>query len=167
MNDYGFELLSDRDIPVDELLDKNLYTEKNLLRDIMSGLNSTELARRRFRDISQIAGLVFPGYPGNQKAGKHLQMSSGLFFDVFREFEPGHLLLQQAYDEVLQDQLDESRIRTALKRIESQEIVFRETEKFTPLAFPIFVDRLRQSLSSEKLDMRIKKIQKQLETESR
>ena len=167
MNDYGFELLSDRDIPVGELLDKNLYSEKNLLRDIMSGLNSTELARRRFRDISQIAGLVFPGYPGNQKAGKHLQMSSGLFFDVFREFEPGHLLLQQAYDEVLQNQLDESRIRAALKRIRSQEIVFKETKKFTPLAFPVFVDRLRQSLSSEKLDIRIKKIQKQLETESR
>jgi len=167
MNDYGFELLSDRDIPVDDLLDKDLYSEKNLLRDIMSGLNSTELARRRFRDISQIAGLVFPGFPGNQKAGKHLQMSSGLFFDVFREFEPGHLLLQQAYDEVLQNQLDETRIRASLERIQNQEIVFRETDKFTPFAFPIFVDRLRQSLSSEKLDHRIRKIQKQLESESR
>ena len=163
MNDYGFELLSDQDIPIEEALKRDLFSEKNLVKDIMSSLNDAELAKRRFRDISQIAGLVFPGFPGNQKAGKHLQMSSGLFFDVFLDYEPDNLLLMQAYDEVLQIQLDEARIRTALKRIASQDIVLNEVDRFSPFAFPIYADRLRERMSTEKLLDRVLKMQKQLE----
>lgn len=163
MNDYGFELLSDQDIPIKEALKHDLFSEENLVRDVRGSLNSTELAKRRFRGISQIAGLIFPGYPGNQKKSRHLQMSSGLFFDVFSEHEPGNLLLQQAHDEVLQYQLDEARLRQALQRIKKQEIVLKHVERFSPFAFPIFVDRLREKLSSEKLIDRIKKMQKQLE----
>ncbi len=163
MNDYGFELLSDSDIPIKEALDNDLFSAEHLVRDIMGVLNDAELAKRRFREISQIAGLVFPGFPGNQKAGKHLQMSSGLFFDVFMEHEPNHLLLQQAYDEVLQIQLDEARLRQALARIQTQEIVLNEIDRFSPFAFPIYVDRLRERMSSEKLIDRVMKMQKQLE----
>ena len=90
-------------------------------------------------------------------------MSSSLFFDVFREYEPDHLLLQQAFDEVMTHQLDEVRLRKALKKISEQTIVFNETERFTPYAFPIMVDRLREKLSSEKLIDRIRKMQQQLE----
>jgi ATP-dependent helicase Lhr and Lhr-like helicase len=163
MNDYGFELLSDQDIPIQKALANNLFSQENLIRDILSSLNDTELAKRKFRGISQIAGLVFSGFPGNKKAGKHLQMSSSLFFDVFMEYEPDHLLLQQAYNEVLTQQLDESRLRLALNRISRQEIVVKEIDRFSPLAFPIYVDRLRERLSSEKLLDRILKMQKNLE----
>jgi len=163
MNDYGFELLSDRDIPIAEALENDIFSEENLIRDIMGSVNDAELARRRFRGISQIAGLVFAGFPGNQKKGKHLQMSSGLFFDVFMEYEPGHLLIQQAYDEVLSTQLDEARLRVALQRIQKQSVVVKEIDRFSPFAFPIYVDRLRERLSSEKLTDRIKKMQQQLE----
>ncbi len=163
MNDYGFELLSDQDIPIEEALEQDLLSPENLIEDIMSSLNDTEMAKRRFREICQIAGLVFQGFPGDPRKSKHLQMSSSLFFDVFMEYEPEHLLLQQAYDEVLFFQLDEIRLRKALKRIEQQEVVLNQTERFTPYAFPIMVDRLREKLSSEKLIDRIRKMQMQLE----
>jgi ATP-dependent helicase Lhr and Lhr-like helicase len=165
MNDYGFELLSDQDIPIDEALEKNLFSDKNLIHDIMGSLNNTELAKRRFRDISHIAGLVFSGFPGNYKTGKHLQMSSSLFFDVFMEYEPNNLLLLQAHDEVLQLQLDEARLRKAIHRIKKQEIVVNELDRFSPFAFPIFTDRLRERISSEKLTDRILKMQKNLESD--
>jgi ATP-dependent Lhr-like helicase len=163
MNDYGFELLSDQDIPIREALDDDLFSTQNLVEDIMASINSAELAKRRFREICQISGLVFQGFPGQAKTNKHLQMSSSLFFDVFREYEPDHLLLQQAFDEVMTHQLDEVRLRKALKKISEQTIVLNETERFTPYAFPIMVDRLREKLSSEKLIDRISKMQQQLE----
>ncbi|WP_142454817.1 ligase-associated DNA damage response DEXH box helicase [Gracilimonas mengyeensis] len=163
MNDYGFELLSDKDIPIKEALGNDLFSSKNLVEDIMASINSAELAKRRFREICQIAGLVFQGFPGQAKTNRHLQMSSGLFFEVFMEYEPDHLLLQQAFDEVLSYQLDEVRLSKALKKISEQDIIFKETERFTPYAFPIMVDRLREKLSSEKLIDRIKKMQVQLE----
>ncbi|MFN1835850.1 ligase-associated DNA damage response DEXH box helicase [Balneola sp. MJW-20] len=163
MNDYGFELLSDQDIPIEEALENDLLSLENLVEDIRLSINNTELAKRRFREICQISGLVFQGFPGNAKKGKHLQMSSSLFFDVFSEYEPEHLLLQQAYDEVMHFQLDENRLRKALLNISDQEIVLNYPERFTPYAFPIMVDRLREKLSSEKLIDRVRKMQQQLE----
>lgn len=163
MNDYGFELLSDKDIPIEEALEQDLFSDKNLVDDIFSSLNDTEMAKHRFREICQISGLIFPGFPGQKKAGRHLQMSSGLFFDVFSEYEPDNLLLQQAYDEVLAYQLDEARLRKALISIQSQKITLNHTKKFTPFAFPIMVDRLRERLTSEKLIDQVKKMQVQLE----
>ncbi|MFH5833372.1 ligase-associated DNA damage response DEXH box helicase [Halalkalibaculum sp. DA384] len=165
MNDYGFELLSDQDIPIEKALKQNLFSDKQLVEDIFSSLNDTEMARHRFRQICQISGLIFPGFPGQKKTGRHLQMSSGLFFDVFSEYEPDNLLLQQAYDEVLSHQLDEARLRRALKRIQSQKITLKNTKKFTPFAFPIMVDRLRERLTSEKLIDQVKRMQVELENE--
>ncbi len=162
MNDYGFELLSDKEIPIEEALQTDLFTHKNLVKDIFSSLNDTEMAKHRFREICQISGLIFQGFPGQKKANRHLQMSSGLFFDVFAEHEPDNLLLQQAYDEVLAYQLDEARLRKALKNIQSQRITLKKPERFTPLAFPIMVDRLRERLSSEKLIDRVQRMQVQL-----
>lgn len=163
MNDYGFELLSDQDIPIEEAIKSDLFSSDNLIEDMMASINSSELAKRRFREICQISGLVFQGFPGQAKTNKHLQMSSSLFFDVFMEYEPDHILLQQAFDEVLTHQLDEIRLRKALKKISGQKIVLKQTERFTPYAFPIMVDRLRERLSSEKLIDRIQKMQQQLE----
>ncbi|MEL6276304.1 MAG: DNA ligase-associated DEXH box helicase, partial [Bacteroidota bacterium] len=114
-----------------------------------------EMAKRRFRDIAAIAGLVFKGFPGNWKKEKHLQSSSQLFFDVFSQYEPDNLLLQQAYEEVMTFQLQESRIRSALERINQQYILFKQPGRATPFSFALLVDRLRGRLSSEKLIDRI------------
>ena len=163
MNDYGFELLSDSEIPIEDAIDTDIFSTAHLRDDIQASINSTEMARRRFRDIASIAGLVFQGYPGKQKAGKHLQSSSQLFFEVFKDYEPGNLLLIQAYEEVMDFQLEEQRLRLALERINWQKIVLTHPEKPTPFAFPIMVDRIREKLSSEKLEDRVRKMKLQLE----
>jgi ATP-dependent Lhr-like helicase len=162
MNDYGFELLSDQDIPIEEALENNVLSPENLMDDISASMNDSELAKRKFWEIGQVAGLVFHGFPGEQRKTKHLRMSTSLMFDVFTEYEPGHLLIQQAFDEVMFFQLDEIRLTKVLMKIQDQEIVVNHTERFTPYAFPIFVDRLRGKLSSEKLIDRVRKMQLQL-----
>ena len=163
VNDYGFELLSDQPIPLVEALAGGLFARENLGCDIQAGLNSVEMARRRFRDIAGIAGLVFKGFPGRQKRDRHLQASSQLFFGAFTDYEPGNLLLLQAYDEVLTFQLEEGRLRQALERIAQSKIILKRPEKATPFAFPIIVDRLREKLSSEKMEDRIKRMTLRLE----
>ncbi len=158
MNDYGFELLSDTPIPIDEALEKDLFSQRDLSMDIQQSLNEIEMAKRRFRDIASIAGLVFKGFPGQRKKERHLQSSSSLLFEVFNDYEPENLLFQQAFDEVRQFQLQEARLRESLKRINQQEIILKKLDKPTPFAFPIMVDRLRERISSEKLENRIKKM---------
>ncbi|SFG79586.1 ligase-associated DNA damage response DEXH box helicase [Pedobacter insulae] len=158
MNDYGFELLSDTEIPMDDAIAYDIFSPVNLAQDIKLSINSTEMARRKFRDIACIAGLVFQGYPGKYVANKHLQSSAGLFFNVFSDFDKHNLLLRQAYDEVFYQQLEEPRLLAALHRIQQSNIVITHPKSFTPLSFPIKVDSLRANMSSEELDNRIERM---------
>jgi ATP-dependent Lhr-like helicase len=163
MNDYGFELLTDEDIPIEQVLeDADFFSINNLLEDIQHSLNANEMARRRFRDIAHIGGLVFTGYPGQPVKNKHLQASSSLLFEVFSEYEPDNLLVRQAYNEALAFQLEEFRLRAALQRIITQNIILKVIERPTPFAFPIMVDSLgRERLTTESLEDRIAKMARQ------
>lgn len=157
-NDYGLELLSDQPIPLEEGLDNTIFTTDYLMEDLEASINSSEMARRKFRDIAVISGMIFTGYPGKYVKDRHLQSSSSLIFDVFQDYDPSNLLLRQSFDEMIHYQLEINRFREVLKRIQSQKLIITYPAKPTPLAFPIMVDRLREKLSSESLADRIKKM---------
>jgi Lhr-like helicases len=163
MNDYGFELLSDQPIPVDDSNVYELFTADDLLSDIQRSVNSTEMAKRKFRDIAVIGGLIFQGYPGEQKKARHLQSSASLLFNVFSEYEPHNLLLRQSYQEVFDQQMEEVRLRQMLQRIQSSKIVITFPQQLTPFCFPIKVDSMRENLTSEKLEDRVRRMQAQLD----
>ncbi|MDX1956524.1 MAG: ligase-associated DNA damage response DEXH box helicase [Chitinophagaceae bacterium] len=159
MNDYGFELLSDKPIPVDDSNVQELFHTDNLFLDIQKSVNSTEMARRKFRDIAVIGGLIFQGMPGEKKKARHLQSSASLLFNVFSEYEPDNLLLRQAHREVMEQQMEEVRLRQALDRIQNSKIVLRFPTQPTPLSFPIIADGLnRNNVTSEKMEDRIKRM---------
>jgi ATP-dependent Lhr-like helicase len=160
MNDYGFELLSDKKINLELVLDNNLFSPDHLYDDALKSVNATEMAMRRFRDIATIAGLVFTGYPGKQQKTKHIQASSQLFFKVFNDYEKNNLLLRQAYEESLDFQLEITRMQQAFTRISAQKVVITHPEKPTPFAFPILVDSLREKFSNEDMQSRIERILK-------
>ncbi|MCU0495202.1 MAG: DNA ligase-associated DEXH box helicase, partial [Chloroflexaceae bacterium] len=161
VNDYGFELLSATPVETHDFA--FLQDSANLLDDMLASLNAAELAKRQFREIARVAGLVFPGMPGERRSSKHLQASSNLFYDVFQQYDPQNLLLYQARREVLERQLEESRLTAALARLRAGKVMLREVARPTPLAFPLLVDRLREKLSSEKLADRVRNMQLQLE----
>lgn len=163
MNDYGFELLSDQPIPLDDTNAYTLFSPENLFNDIQRSLNSAEMARRKFRDIAVIGGLIFQGFPGEQKKARHLQSSASLLFNVFAQYEPNNLLLRQAFNEVMEQQMEEQRLRDMLERIQKGKIIITFPKKLTPFCFPIKVDSMREDLSSEKLEDRVRKMQMQLE----
>jgi ATP-dependent helicase Lhr and Lhr-like helicase len=164
MNDYGFELLSDQPIPLDDTNVYELFSDNNLFEHIQKSVNSGEMAKRKFRDIAVIGGLIFQGYPGDYQKPKHLQSSASLLFKVFAEYEPDNILLRQAYREVFDQQMEETRLRDMLQRIQQSKIVITWPQQLTPFCFPIKVDSLsRENVSSEKLEDRVKRMQEQLE----
>ncbi len=163
MNDYGFELLSDQPIPVDDSNVHELFTIDNLIADIQKSVNSVEMSKRKFRDIAVIGGLIFQGYPGEHKKARHLQSSASLLFKVFSEYDPDNLLIRQSYQEVFDQQMEEVRLRNALQRIRESHIMLKFPIKLTPFCFPIKVDSMRENLTSEKLEDQIRRMQQQLE----
>ena len=166
-NDYGFHLLSPDPAPLEEALEAGLLSTAHLLHDITNSLNAAELARRQFREIARVAGLIFGGYPGQSKSLKQVQASSGLLFDVFTKYDPENLLVRQAHREVLERQLEASRIGRALDRLSRGAVRLVTVEHPTPFAFPLLVDISRAKLSSEKLADRVRKMTQAAERRSR
>jgi ATP-dependent helicase Lhr and Lhr-like helicase len=157
--DYGFELMSRDRYELGPLLKGGLFSTEHLLEDMLASLNAAELSKRQFREIARVAGLVFQGYPGQPKTNRQVQATSGLIYEVFARWEPSNPLLGQAEREVLERQLEFSRLSAALQRMAGTAIVVRQTHKPSPFAFPIMVSRFREKLSNEKLADRVRRMQ--------
>jgi ATP-dependent Lhr-like helicase len=166
-NDYGFELLSATPIVADESGLESVLSAENLAEDLLAGVNLGEISRRQFRDIARIAGLVFQGFPGRGKSTRQIQASSGLIFDVLNNYDPDNLLLRQSRVEVLEAQLEFSRISSALSRLSRRRVVIAQPRRFTPLAFPLWASRLQtQMVSTESWQQRIERAARELEVQA-
>ena len=163
INDYGFELLSALPVEPAPLRDQSLFEEGDLLHDVFASLNSSELARRRFREIARVSGLISTGYPGQPKSTRQLQASSTLFYEVFRKYDAGNMLLGQAQSEVLSQELDIRRLAEVLARMRKQKVAWVDLAVPSPFALPLMVERFREKLSTEKLKDRLDRMLKDME----
>ncbi len=165
--DYGLVLISHHPFPNDEKTWRDLFSQENLLEDILACLNTLELARRQFRDIARIAGLIVQRFPGKNKTARQLQVSSGLIFDVFMRHDPENLLLSQAKREVLESQLEFSRLKKTLEGIEQSKFDFQNPAKITPFAFPLWAEIFQSQASSESWKDRVERMAMRLEKEAK
>jgi len=162
-NDYGFELLSDQAFDAQMFLDNNLFSPDFLLEDLQKSINISEMARRRFRDIAVISGLVFQGFPNKPLKTKHLQSGAQLFYEVFKDYEPDNLLYLQALEETFDHGMEGGRLTQVMEELQNKTVVWKECRQPTPFSFPLITDRIRTKLSSESVEDRIKKMSLQLE----
>lgn len=158
INDYGFELLSAQPVELAPLADGTLLHDEGLLDEMLASLNASALARKRFREIARIAGLIFTGYPGAPKSTRQLQASSSLFYEVFRQYDAGNRLLGQAEQEVLAQELELPRLADVLARMRAQRLRLVELPAPSPFSLPLMVERFREQLSNEKLADRLARV---------
>lgn len=165
INDYGFELVSAAPFDVEPVTSQRVFAGTDLLHDVLASLNSSELAQRRFREIARVAGLISTGYPGQPKSTRQLQASSALFFEVFRKYDAGNLLLTQAENEVLSQELEISRLGETLRRMRAKRLVFAPLRHPSPMSLPLMVERFREKLTTETLAARLERILKDMEAD--
>lgn len=158
VNDYGFELLAALPLDVNALVDGAAFSTEALLADVLASLNSSALAQQRFREIARVAGLVFTGYPGERRSARQLQASSSLFYEVFRKYDAGNLLLTQADTEVLSRELELKRLAEALARMRRLALDIVDLRVPSPFSLPLMVERFREQLTTEKLNDRLDRI---------
>jgi ATP-dependent Lhr-like helicase len=163
-NDYGFELLAPKLPPLDVMQLKALLSPTDLDLDLPASLNAAEMAKRRFREIARVAGLVFEGYPGAGKTVKQVQVSSGLLYDVLAKYDADNRLTRQALAEVLEQQLDYRRLRQVVDQIAECDLLLVDTPRFTPFAFPLWAERIGNRMSNEDWRERVLRMVKTLET---
>ena len=159
VNDYGFELLSVMPFALDREIITGLLSTDRLLESVLDSLNAAELSKRHFREIARVAGLVFAGFPGANKTNRQVQATSGLIYDVFAQWDKDNPLLSQSRREVLERELEFTRLREALLAMQQQRITIIRPDRPTPFSFPLMVERFREKLTSEKLADRIARMQ--------
>jgi ATP-dependent Lhr-like helicase len=159
-NDFGFSLTTSEnyDFSIIEKEFSYFIENNNLDEDIENAINFSELTKRRFKNIAQISGLVNQNNPTKTKSSSQLQISSSLFYDVFTRYEEGHLLIKQAHEEVKEYQLENKRITNSLERLSNVKIILNETKTPSPFAFPLLVERLKNTLSNESIEKRVEKL---------
>ncbi len=164
VNDHGLVLAPAQAIELDAAQWRALFTADQLLDDLRAAVNLGELARRQFRGIARVAGLLVPSLPGGMpRSLRQLQASAGLLYDVLREHDPGHLLLALAEREVLHDSLDLPGLQQVLARIGMQALSVQHPTSLTPLGFPLWAERLRGQFSNEDWRTRVQRAAQQLE----
>ncbi|MCC7326268.1 MAG: ligase-associated DNA damage response DEXH box helicase [Burkholderiales bacterium] len=166
-NDYGFGLVSAQPVPLSLRELGRLLAAPGVERDILAGLNATELGRRHFREIARVAGLIFQGFPGQPHPQRQLQASSALLYNVFAEYDRDNPLLAQAVREVLERRLEAPRLTAALARLRGSSALLTRPARPTPFAFPLLVEIFRESLTTEALETRVARMVAELEAAAR
>jgi len=157
INDYGFELLAQDEQAFEAAMTSERFSTAQLLDDLLEAINLGELARRQFREVARVAGLLPQRYPGAERSPRQIQAGATLLFDVFSEFDPDNLLLLRARREVLERQCEESRLERTMERLSSQPLRVVTIARPTPLALPLMADRSGTSLSTESAGQRIRR----------
>ncbi|WP_107316151.1 ligase-associated DNA damage response DEXH box helicase [Achromobacter xylosoxidans] len=164
VNDYGLMLTLAEPAALDDALLRQLLSPDNMADDLRDGVNLGEMARRQFREIARVAGLLTPSLPGQAaRSLRQVQASSGLLYDVLRRYDPDHLLLAQAEREVFELQLEAPRLLAALHDCQRRELLLREPRALTPLSFPLWTESMRRQLSTETWQARVRRAAAQLE----
>ncbi len=146
-NDYGFSLTAKRGLVLDEQSLRRHLSPDNLLEDLIACMNTAELARRNFREIARVSGLILQQPPGRQdRSRRELQSSATLLFEVLQRYDPENLLLHQSEREILEKQLEYTRLHQVIQNLTQRPFHLVETEHLTPMAFPLWADRLQSTL---------------------
>ena len=162
-NDYGLSLCTNSKKEIDHIEWKNLLSPDRVILELFECMNQSEMAKRQFREVARVAGLIFQGYPGAKKSNKQLQASGALLFDVFAKYDPNNLLLSQARKEVLERQLEAKRLIQKLREIQAQTFILKKPKNLTPFSFPLWAESLRTQVSSESWSERVQKMALDLE----
>jgi len=164
VNDYGIEFFSKSRFQFEEGTLTAMLSSEDLLSALQASINKSEFAKRQFRENARIAGLIFTGYPGAPKTVKNLQMSSGVLYEVLANYDCDNQLIQQALDDVLQHQMEYSRLQESLLVMTRSEKRLTSPGQLTPLSFPLWAQRVRaQVVSTEKWQDRVTRMINSLE----
>ena len=113
-----------------------LFSADILEHEFVDWVERSHLLKRAFREVAVIGGLVERQHPGKRKTGKQVTFSTDLIYDVLRQYEPGHLLLEAAWADARARMTDVGRLADLLDRA-AETMVHVDLPRVTPLAVPV------------------------------
>ncbi len=125
-----------------------LFDEDMLGDDLEAWLDESALFKRTFRTCATIAGLIARRHPGKEKTGRQMTVSTDLVYDVLRQHEPDHVLMQATREDAASGLLDVARLGAMLSRVRGR-IVHKALDRVSPLAVPVLLEIGREPVYGE------------------
>jgi ATP-dependent Lhr-like helicase len=136
---WGLEPMGD--LELDALFDEDMLGD-----DLESWLGESTLMKAMFSKCAVISGMIDRKIPGAQKkTGRQVTFSSDLIFDVLRQYEPDHILMQAAFQDAGEGYLDLKRLGALLRRVKGR-IVHKDLRHVSPFAAPVMLEMGRVSI---------------------
>ena len=129
----------------------DLFAQDMLGDDLEEWLQESALMKRTFRNGAIISGLIERRFPGKQKTGRQVTISTDLVYDVLRRHQLDHILLRAAREDAMSGLLDLERLAQMLARVHGQ-IIHKHLERISPLAVPIMLEIGREPVYGEAQD---------------
>lgn len=143
--DFG-QKITDGSMPLDEL-----FAQSMLGDDLEEWMGESYLLKRTFRACALISGLIERRHPGQEKSGRQMTVSSDLIYDVLRQHEPDHVLMQSTWADAASGLLDIARVGSMLARIEGR-ITHQRLDRISPLAVPVMLEIGKEPVFGEARD---------------
>jgi len=151
-SEYSLAIWSLRDVGLmaerGQLPLSELFAEDMLGDDLEAWLAESNLLKRTFRDCAIVAGLIEKRHPGQEKSGRQMTISSDLIYDVLRQHEPDHILLQATWEAASTGLLDIARVGELLRRIDGR-FALQRLDRVSPIAVPILLDIGKEPIFGE------------------
>ena len=128
-----------------------LFAQDMLGDDLEEWLQESALMKRTFRQCAVISGLIERRFPGKEKSGRQVTISTDLIYDVLRRHQPDHILLRAAREDAASGLLDLARLAEMLARVQGH-IVHKDLERISPLAVPVMLEVGREPVYGEAQD---------------
>lgn len=125
-----------------------LFDEDMLGDDLEAWLAESVLLKRTFRQCAVVAGLIERRFPGTEKSGRQVTFSADLIYDVLREHEPDHILLQATWQDAATGLLDIARLGDMLRRVQGC-LMHKVLPRVSPLAVPVMLEIGREPIYGE------------------
>jgi ATP-dependent Lhr-like helicase len=130
---WGLEPMGDIDFAA-------LFDEDMLGDDLEAWLAESTLMKRTFGNCATIAGMIARNVAGaERRTSRQVTFSADLIYDVLKQYEPDHILLQAAFADAGEGYLDLRRLGALLKRVKGA-IVHKDLAQVSPFAAPVMLE---------------------------
>lgn len=142
---WGLEPMGDVDFA-------RLFDEDMMGDDLEAWLAESALMKRTFRNCAVIAGMIERRAPGEaKKTGRQVTFSADLIYDVLKQYEPDHVLVQAAFADAGEGYLDLKRLGALLKRVKGR-IVHKDLPHVSPFGAPVMLELGRVPIQGQAED---------------
>ena len=158
IDDYGFMFTLQGFQEMEQKAWRPLFAPEGMEESLRSALTEASLVKWQFRVAAQTGLMVPRRVHGAERGKRSLQWSSEIIFNVLRQYEPDHPLLEEAYAEATLRFLDAPRAKEFMAKVSAMPWKLIAQERVSPFSFGMYVTKIKETMTLEDPETTIERL---------